>query len=184
MVGSSRGFENGYQNDASSNERECRMHYRRSPPGSYRLLQGKQFPRTDCRWCRVHRVCSPKTVLCLSVETDLSRKYSQLFEYSRSVLRRHSLVYALLQGNLHTKEYLISELMQALNLNNEKLAVLAALLGNYLLPDDKLKEVYAAANINLLTEVWTLVIFGIASLCFRLICLWFCRTLLIKWWKS
>lgn len=43
--------------------------------------------------------------------------------------------------------------MQALNLNNEKLAILAALLGNYLLPDEKLKDVYTAAGITVLTEV-------------------------------
>lgn len=58
-----------------------------------------------------------------------------------------------MQGTLETKEYLISEIMKELELTNERLCVLTALLGNYLLPDKELKDVYKAANIDALTEV-------------------------------
>lgn len=55
--------------------------------------------------------------------------------------------------------------MQALNLNNEKLAILAALLGNYLLPDEKLKDVYTTAGIAVLTEVQISVATSYRPLC-------------------
>lgn len=64
------------------------------------------------------------------------------------------------QGTLETKEYLISELMKELELTNERLCVLTALLGNYLLPDNDLKDVYKAANIDALTEVSISFVFG------------------------
>lgn len=39
--------------------------------------------------------------------------------------------------------------MQEFGLTNEKLCVLAALLGNYLLPEKDLKDVLKKANINM-----------------------------------
>lgn len=53
------------------------------------------------------------------------------------------------QGTLETKEFKISEFMQEFGLTNEKLCVLAALLGNYLLPEKDLKDVLKKANINM-----------------------------------
>lgn len=44
--------------------------------------------------------------------------------------------------------------MKELDLNNEKLCVLAALLGNYLLREEDLKDVYKTANIDMLSEVY------------------------------
>lgn len=44
---------------------------------------------------------------------------------------------------------MVSDLMKTLELNNEKLCVLAGLLGNYLLLDTDLKDLYEKIQINM-----------------------------------
>lgn len=53
------------------------------------------------------------------------------------------------QGSLETKEFMVSEMTKILKLSHEQLCVLAALLGNYLLPESELVEVYRKAGISL-----------------------------------
>ncbi|XP_023290727.1 constitutive coactivator of PPAR-gamma-like protein 1 homolog isoform X2 [Orussus abietinus] len=52
------------------------------------------------------------------------------------------------KGSLDTKEYIISEIMKALNLSSDRLCILAALLGNYLLTEQDLVDFYKKLNIN------------------------------------
>lgn len=46
------------------------------------------------------------------------------------------------KGSLETKEYMLSELTRSLNLTHEQICVLASLLGNFLLPESELQDVY------------------------------------------
>lgn len=46
------------------------------------------------------------------------------------------------KGSLETKEYMLPELTKVLQLNNEQICVLAALLGNFMLPESNLQDVY------------------------------------------
>ncbi|XP_075235420.1 constitutive coactivator of PPAR-gamma-like protein 1 homolog [Lycorma delicatula] len=52
------------------------------------------------------------------------------------------------KGSLESKEYNLQELNKGLGLNSEKLCVLAALLGNYLLTEHDLLDVYKKQGIN------------------------------------
>ncbi|XP_065201519.1 constitutive coactivator of PPAR-gamma-like protein 1 homolog isoform X3 [Planococcus citri] len=56
------------------------------------------------------------------------------------------------KGTLESREFIISELTKELQLTNEKLCVLVALLGNYLLTDQDLRDVYKKAGIDLSNE--------------------------------
>lgn len=53
-----------------------------------------------------------------------------------------------LQGSLDTKEYVIPELLKSLDITPEKFCILAALLGNYILPENDLTDFYKKLNIN------------------------------------
>lgn len=46
------------------------------------------------------------------------------------------------KGSLETKEYMLSELTKYLQLTQEQMCVLASLLGNFLLPESELQDVY------------------------------------------
>lgn len=46
------------------------------------------------------------------------------------------------QGSLETKEYMIPELHKTLQLSQDQVCVLAALLGNFLLPESELQDFY------------------------------------------
>lgn len=48
------------------------------------------------------------------------------------------------KGSLETKEFMIGELAKHLNLTRDQLCIVAALLGNYLLPESELADVYAS----------------------------------------
>ncbi|KAF5305237.1 hypothetical protein FQR65_LT07776 [Abscondita terminalis] len=56
------------------------------------------------------------------------------------------------KGSLETKEYMLSELTKTLQLSNEQVCVVAALLGNFILPDVEMQDIYrkiaVAGNCN------------------------------------
>lgn len=54
------------------------------------------------------------------------------------------------KGSLETKEYMLSELTKTLQLSNEQVCVVAALLGNFILPDTEMQDIYRkiAASAN------------------------------------
>ncbi|XP_046419982.1 constitutive coactivator of PPAR-gamma-like protein 1 homolog isoform X1 [Neodiprion fabricii] len=52
------------------------------------------------------------------------------------------------KGSLETKEYIISEFTKSLNLPSERLCILTALLGNYLLTEQDLADFYKKLNLN------------------------------------
>lgn len=52
------------------------------------------------------------------------------------------------KGSLETKEYILSELTKGLGLTPDKLCILAALLGNYILPEAELTDVYKKSGIT------------------------------------
>jgi len=52
------------------------------------------------------------------------------------------------KGSLESKEYILGELCKGLGLTSDKLCVLAALLGNYILPEYDLADVYKKAGIT------------------------------------
>lgn len=53
-----------------------------------------------------------------------------------------------LQGSLESKEYILPELAKGLGLTSDKLCVLAALLGNYILSEHDLDDIYKKAGIT------------------------------------
>lgn len=147
---------NGVTNDAPLARRERGQHNRRSSSRSDCVLSRKQLLRTDRGRCRVYRIRSAQTFFRHSAETNVQGKVFAQKRNKRSVPNHIDNILSLsigAQGTLDTKEYVVSEIMNELGLSNEKLCVLAALLGNYLLPDKDLKDVYKAANIDVLTEV-------------------------------
>ncbi|XP_015437521.1 PREDICTED: constitutive coactivator of PPAR-gamma-like protein 1 homolog isoform X1 [Dufourea novaeangliae] len=52
------------------------------------------------------------------------------------------------KGSLDTKEYILPELLKALNIPSDRLCLLAALLGNYILNEQDLADFYKKININ------------------------------------
>ncbi|XP_032680714.1 constitutive coactivator of PPAR-gamma-like protein 1 homolog [Odontomachus brunneus] len=52
------------------------------------------------------------------------------------------------KGSLDTKEYILSELTKALNIPSDRLCILAALLGNYILTENDLADFYKKLNIS------------------------------------
>ncbi|XP_012218409.1 constitutive coactivator of PPAR-gamma-like protein 1 homolog isoform X2 [Linepithema humile] len=52
------------------------------------------------------------------------------------------------KGSLDTKEYMLSELTKALNIPSDRLCILAALLGNYILTENDLADFYKKLNIS------------------------------------
>ncbi|KAG5307878.1 F120A protein, partial [Acromyrmex insinuator] len=52
------------------------------------------------------------------------------------------------KGSLDTKEYMLSELTRALNIPSDRLCILAALLGNYILTENDLADFYKNNNIS------------------------------------
>ncbi|XP_014260840.1 constitutive coactivator of PPAR-gamma-like protein 1 [Cimex lectularius] len=52
------------------------------------------------------------------------------------------------KGTLESKEYIIAEVMKGLELTQEQLCVLAALLGNFLLPESELSDLYKKLNVE------------------------------------
>ncbi|XP_077277056.1 constitutive coactivator of PPAR-gamma-like protein 1 homolog isoform X2 [Temnothorax americanus] len=52
------------------------------------------------------------------------------------------------KGSLDTKEYMLSELTKALNIPSDRLCILAALLGNYILTENDLADFYKTNNIS------------------------------------
>ncbi|KAG8242101.1 constitutive coactivator of PPAR-gamma-like protein 1 isoform X1 [Homalodisca vitripennis] len=52
------------------------------------------------------------------------------------------------KGSLESKEYILPELVKGLGLSSDKVCVLAALLGNYILPEHELADVYKKAGIS------------------------------------
>lgn len=46
------------------------------------------------------------------------------------------------QGSLETKEFMLSELTKTLLLSQEQVCVVASLLGNFLLPESELQDIY------------------------------------------
>ncbi|XP_011330413.1 constitutive coactivator of PPAR-gamma-like protein 1 homolog isoform X2 [Ooceraea biroi] len=52
------------------------------------------------------------------------------------------------KGSLDTKEYMLSELTKTLNIPSDRLCILAALLGNYILTENDLADFYKKLNIN------------------------------------
>ncbi|KAK9501042.1 hypothetical protein O3M35_002165 [Rhynocoris fuscipes] len=52
------------------------------------------------------------------------------------------------KGTLETNEYIIAELMKGLNLTAEQLCVVAALLGNFLLPESELMDLYQKLKLD------------------------------------
>lgn len=54
----------------------------------------------------------------------------------------------MLQGTLESNEYIIGELMKGLNLTPEQLCVVAALLGNFLLPESELMDLYQKLKLD------------------------------------
>lgn len=53
-----------------------------------------------------------------------------------------------MQGSLDTKEYLLSEFTKAVNIPSDRLCILAALLGNYILTENDLEDFYKKLNIH------------------------------------
>ncbi|XP_031829961.2 constitutive coactivator of PPAR-gamma-like protein 1 homolog [Nomia melanderi] len=53
------------------------------------------------------------------------------------------------KGSLDTKEYILPELLKSLNIPSDRLCLLAALLGNYILTEEDLADFYNELNINL-----------------------------------
>lgn len=51
-----------------------------------------------------------------------------------------------LQGSLETKEYMLNELTKSLQITQEQVCVMAALLGNFLLPRSELHDLYKKIN--------------------------------------
>uniref|UniRef100_A0A1B6BZX8 Constitutive coactivator of PPAR-gamma-like protein 1 homolog n=1 Tax=Clastoptera arizonana TaxID=38151 RepID=A0A1B6BZX8_9HEMI len=51
------------------------------------------------------------------------------------------------KGSLESKEYILSELIKGLAITPDRLCILAALLGNYILPENDLGDVYKKAGI-------------------------------------
>lgn len=54
-----------------------------------------------------------------------------------------------MQGSLDTKEYLLPELIKALNIPADRLCIMAALLGNYILHENDLLDFYKKLNISI-----------------------------------
>ncbi|XP_076684102.1 constitutive coactivator of PPAR-gamma-like protein 1 homolog isoform X3 [Andrena cerasifolii] len=52
------------------------------------------------------------------------------------------------KGSLDTKEYMLPELLKALNIHSDRLCLLAALLGNYILTEQDLADFYKKLNVN------------------------------------
>lgn len=52
------------------------------------------------------------------------------------------------KGSLESKEYILTELIKGLGVTPERLCILAALLGNYILPETELADVYKKAGIT------------------------------------
>ncbi|XP_033337606.1 constitutive coactivator of PPAR-gamma-like protein 1 homolog [Megalopta genalis] len=52
------------------------------------------------------------------------------------------------KGSLDTKEYVLPELLKALNIPSDRLCLLAALLGNYILTEQDLADFYKKLNLN------------------------------------
>lgn len=52
------------------------------------------------------------------------------------------------KGSLDTKEYILPELLKALNIPSDRLCLLAALLGNYILTEQDLTDFYKKLNVN------------------------------------
>ncbi|XP_006619417.1 constitutive coactivator of PPAR-gamma-like protein 1 [Apis dorsata] len=52
------------------------------------------------------------------------------------------------KGSLDTKEYILPELLKALNIPSDRLCLLAALLGNYILTEHDLADFYKKLNVN------------------------------------
>ncbi|XP_044580080.1 constitutive coactivator of PPAR-gamma-like protein 1 homolog isoform X2 [Cotesia glomerata] len=53
------------------------------------------------------------------------------------------------KGSLDTKEYLMSEVNKSLGIPSDRLCILAALLGNYILTEQELTDFYKKLNINI-----------------------------------
>lgn len=60
----------------------------------------------------------------------------------------HMFIMICFKGSLDTKEYIIPELLKALNIPADRLCLLAALLGNYILTENNLLDFYKKLNIN------------------------------------
>lgn len=60
----------------------------------------------------------------------------------------HTFIVICFKGSLDTKEYIIPELLKALNIPADRLCLLAALLGNYILTENNLLDFYKKLNIN------------------------------------
>ncbi|CAH0555885.1 unnamed protein product [Brassicogethes aeneus] len=55
------------------------------------------------------------------------------------------------KGSIETKEYMISELTKSLKINQEQVCVMSALLGNFLLPETELQDLYKKLNVAVAT---------------------------------
>lgn len=54
----------------------------------------------------------------------------------------------LLQGSLETKEYMINELTKSLQLTQDQLCVMAALMGNFLLTESDLQDFHKKIGVT------------------------------------
>lgn len=52
------------------------------------------------------------------------------------------------KGSLDTKEYILPEVLKSLNIPSDRLCLLAALLGNYILTETDLADFYKKLNVN------------------------------------
>ncbi|CAG9857498.1 unnamed protein product [Phyllotreta striolata] len=52
------------------------------------------------------------------------------------------------KGSIETKEYMISELTKTLKITQEQVCIMAALLGNFLLPESELQDLYKKLNLT------------------------------------
>ncbi|XP_060533756.1 constitutive coactivator of PPAR-gamma-like protein 1 [Cylas formicarius] len=56
------------------------------------------------------------------------------------------------KGSIETKEYMLSVLSKALNVTQEQICVMAALLGNFLLPESNLQDIYKKIGLSKSSE--------------------------------
>lgn len=76
----------------------------------------------------------------LSLNISLKRN---ILDSKRQQICKH-----ILQGSLETKEYMVSELKRALQLNQEQLCIMAALMGNFLLTEGHLQDFHKMLGIT------------------------------------
>lgn len=55
------------------------------------------------------------------------------------------------KGSIETKEYMVSELTKTLKITHEQVCIMAALLGNFLLPESELQDLYKKLNLAKVT---------------------------------